>query len=389
MAIPNGYTRIEANKLYENVEYYIDNTVYPLQDEKYSLYSFGSNYPYLYKELDESAISIVTSDGDILLGRCGQQWEYNFINGKVDGVPLLNMELSESPNWLYVKVSDKKLVPLYEGDEIQDEIVGADVTSNGTYEYVPETGFVATKKVSFNVAVPQLDTSDATATASDMLNGKSGYVKGVKVVGNIPTFTPAQQVTSNGVLATKGKYVSGDINIAVKPTLKEGMVFNKNGIYDTIEGFDGYGSVEVAVPEKDADYKMERVENATGTTVVFRFVSGGGYKVTLSTETHNISDSTALQNTYLSTTKPTSASDYDYEALGDNRLYAKDGSVALTQPETLYATSLWVWGYGYGIDGQSNITDGVGATYLNAKQIDLTKDTTFVLINRAYVSANN
>ena len=52
------------------------------------------------------------------------------------------------------------------------------ITANGT-------GIDVAEYAAVDVAVPQLDTSDANATASDIRSGKSGYVNGSKVSGSL------------------------------------------------------------------------------------------------------------------------------------------------------------------------------------------------------------
>ena len=59
------------------------------------------------------------------------------------------------------------------------------ITANGTY--TPSSGKYLTQ-VTVNVPASGIDTSDATATADDMAEGVTAYVKGEKITGNVKVF---------------------------------------------------------------------------------------------------------------------------------------------------------------------------------------------------------
>lgn len=107
------------------------------------------------------------------------------------------------------------------------------VVINGvTYQNVPEVDI----PLSGGGTAKFLDTSDADAVSGDMLSGKTGYVNGQKVTGNIPskaadTYTPGtsdQTIAANQYLSG-AQTIKGDANLVASNILKNVSIFGVTG----------------------------------------------------------------------------------------------------------------------------------------------------------------
>lgn len=100
-----------------------------------------------------------------------------------------------------------------------------------------------------------IDVSDADATASDVLSGKTFYAGNkTQKTGTIQTYSGATTITQNGTVATASKYVSNDITVNVPTHEGEPIEISTSAGMDAVLIAENVGKVYRYTGTTDANY---------------------------------------------------------------------------------------------------------------------------------------
>lgn len=98
--------------------------------------------------------------------------------------------------------------------------------STSAQEIVPDTGKVLSKVTVAAVASSGIDTSDATATSDDILSGKTAYVDGAKITGNIPTQTASSLTAKTNIVTVPAGYYATQVSKSISTGTVNDSMFN-------------------------------------------------------------------------------------------------------------------------------------------------------------------
>lgn len=179
-------------------------------------YVNGSKVTGSIEEIGEEEYVSLIYQKDMTMPEMGFENNYFYMTGN----PLQDMILRESSN---VKVSASS--------HFFGSATAADVVAGKTFTSKNGISITGTHE-----CPKGLDTSDANATAGDILSGKTAYVNGSKVTGNISkksaqTYTPttANQTIASGQYLDGVQTIQGDSNL-VASNIKQGVsIFGVNG----------------------------------------------------------------------------------------------------------------------------------------------------------------
>lgn len=103
--------------------------------------------------------------------------------------------------------------------------------------------YQGTKKISqIRVISDPLNTSDATATSSDILLNKTAYAKGEKITGTIESLAEQEYIpTIEDISIPLGKYLSGNQILKGSPNLLPGNIKKGVEIFGVTGTFEGSG----------------------------------------------------------------------------------------------------------------------------------------------------
>ena len=188
-------------------------------------------------------------------------WTVSETRGEI-GISLTS-ELDETDGKSIIQ-SGTTIIQTADPSEFGDA-TAADVVSGKTF-----TSTAGLKVTGTHECSGSMDTSDATATASDILSGKTAYVNGKKITGSIAskaaaTYTPgtSDQTIDAGQYLSGAQTIRGDANL-VAGNIKSGVsIFGVSGNY---AGDGGEGIGQYCWKKYEAKKEYEITKEDLGTT---------------------------------------------------------------------------------------------------------------------------
>lgn len=152
-------------------------------------------------------------------------------------------------------------------DAKEEEEKNVEYTTNGDKVITPTDGKVISK-VNVKVNVPQLDTSDATATASDLAEGKTSYANGKKMTGSVPVVNSGSN--ASGTFGGFNTSTSGKLGVNIK-TESDKLLRGNSGLSTEIE-YSQFGTATASDVAKGKTFTSSDGLQVVGT----HECSGGG-----------------------------------------------------------------------------------------------------------------